>query len=670
MARPPAAPAPAALALALALALLLAPHAARAADPSVPAAGGAPAIAAPRPDRADVLPPHEAARAAAEAALKRSAPLQASAFPPHYANYSLANSRDTFEICKNQSGLAREIGLEELLPIYGLPRELLQHRRVNLATLSRVFAAAAPAARLVIAPLLAGEAELSAALHQDGRLPRLVHFTVRDKDALLPHQALSIATWARLNPGYSILLYDDDDIAAFMAAYHAHHLPLFHRLGSQVERTDLWRYLVLCTFGGVYADSDVVAGRPISDWAQDAGLLTGVENVFESLAAARRRDYTRVMQIVQWTIAARPGHPVVCRMGDYVAAHVEAEAAGSLVEEDRDHAILERTGPGIWSSSVHDYLRQHGVTPEDLVGGGRVGDVRLLPQSVFGCASSTVNLSDPMAWAYHMFKGSWRLHEPGKLLQFISHLYAHLFNSGGANGGAGASPAPAALLEEQGQGQEQEQRRQQQALGRRQLGGGPEEAEAKSGSGSGGGSSSGEVAERRLQQDGAGGSGGLQLQLQPLDAAAPAGGARRRLSLLPAASGLVVAAAVIVGAVAQRGGGKCAGGGGGSGRPCGGLRSSATGALSRVWGGARRLTAGSRAPSVASLSAAGATAALLPLSQPGKGAPGAERPPSGGGGGSGGGCAAASTATRQQGSNGAGVLKRSANSTQCLQSMQ
>ena len=64
------------------------------------------------------------------------------------------------------------------------------------------------------------------------------------------------------------------------------------------------------------------------------------------------------VQMVQWSIAARPGHPVVCRMGQYVAKHVAEERAGEFLDPDRDHAILERTGPGIWSDSVHDYLKQ------------------------------------------------------------------------------------------------------------------------------------------------------------------------------------------------------------------------------------------------------------------------------------------------------------------------
>ena len=36
-----------------------------------------------------------------------------------------------------------------------------------------------------------------------------------------------------------------------------------------VLRSDFWRYLVLATEGGVYADSDVNCLRPMSTWADD-----------------------------------------------------------------------------------------------------------------------------------------------------------------------------------------------------------------------------------------------------------------------------------------------------------------------------------------------------------------------------------------------------------------
>lgn len=344
---------------------------------------------------------------------------------PVYRNYTFNNSKDTFELCKVESALKREVSLDELLPILELPKEVTSKRTHTLVQLIDLIHNVQPDVSVVFAPMLYGDADLAGVLSPG--IPRLIHFTVRDKNSLVPHQVISIASWAKFNPGYSIMLFDDADIRLFMTTYFPDLLPTFDGLSSEVERTDMWRYLVLCIFGGVYADSDVVAAKPIDDWDQEAGLLTGIENVFTSLEAAQKRDYTRTVQMVQWVISAHRGHPVVCRMGEYVRRHVANEAAGIIHYADRDHAILERTGPGIWSSSVADYLNEHGKTLEDVVMGARVGDVRILPQTVFGCASSTYNLVDGVPYIYHMFKGSWRISSPNKVFMFLHGLYSRMF---------------------------------------------------------------------------------------------------------------------------------------------------------------------------------------------------------------------------------------------------
>jgi hypothetical protein len=136
-----------------------------------------------------------AAGSAAAAALPAPRPLARV-----HSNYTFNTSRDTFELCREQSGLKREISLEELLPQFGLPKDLTQRKVITLAQTLELSAAAAPRATLVVAPMLHGDADLAGSLSE--ALPRLVHFTVRDKDALVPHQAVSIISWAVKNPGY------------------------------------------------------------------------------------------------------------------------------------------------------------------------------------------------------------------------------------------------------------------------------------------------------------------------------------------------------------------------------------------------------------------------------------------------------------------------------------
>lgn len=70
---------------------------------------------------------------------------------------------------------------------------------------------------------------------------------------------------------------------------------------------------------------------------------------------AEEASYVHKIQVVQWTVASKRSHPVVCRMGAAIKAFVEQEAAdGYRFEQDKGHdaSILLRTGPGIWSTEV------------------------------------------------------------------------------------------------------------------------------------------------------------------------------------------------------------------------------------------------------------------------------------------------------------------------------
>jgi hypothetical protein len=43
-----------------------------------------------------------------------------------------------------------------------------------------------------------------------GLLPR--NPLLQDKHKVAPHQVLSILSWGKLNPGYTLLMYDNDDM--------------------------------------------------------------------------------------------------------------------------------------------------------------------------------------------------------------------------------------------------------------------------------------------------------------------------------------------------------------------------------------------------------------------------------------------------------------------------
>jgi hypothetical protein len=227
-----------------------------------------------------------------------------SSVAPILSNYSFGSATDTFEICRQQAGMpeGQEVSQDELLQQFRLPKDLNKHKHLTLPQLVELLHSVQPDFRVVFQPMLSGETDIGRLIDpapQAHSLPKLVHFTVKDKNRLRPHQVLAMASWAFFNPGYSLMLFDDADIRAFMTTYYSNLLATFDGLGTPVERTDLWRYLVLCRMGGVYADSDVMAARPISQWAQDAGLLVGIENVFTTPEEARQRSYSRQVSMAQ-----------------------------------------------------------------------------------------------------------------------------------------------------------------------------------------------------------------------------------------------------------------------------------------------------------------------------------------------------------------------------------
>jgi hypothetical protein len=182
------------------------------------------------------------------------------------------------------------------------------------ASNNRTAAAAPTVARLVPdpVPFLRSSAPSSLPVDRNG-VPMLVHVTLKDKNALQRHQLLSLASWARQNPGYALLLYDDSDLRAYILSdddwfsrvgqppgreeeeeeaglaqngtaagalagrrralaeggaaagggkkqKRVSAADVYARLETPVERADLWRYMVMCRHGGIYADSDTLVG--------------------------------------------------------------------------------------------------------------------------------------------------------------------------------------------------------------------------------------------------------------------------------------------------------------------------------------------------------------------------------------------------------------------------
>ncbi|KZP00811.1 glycosyltransferase family 32 protein [Calocera viscosa TUFC12733] len=189
---------------------------------------------------------------------------------------------------------------------------------------------------------------------------------------------------------------------------------VWNTLPRGVLRSDMLRYLVLLLEGGVYSDTDTICLKPISRWGRFAEVWTvdpgseaelgeQVEQAWEGDREESARGdpprgvivgveadvgtrpdwhqwWPRPLQIVQWTLAAPPHHPVMLDALRRVhaatafaaswvvlqnATHPEGKAASHNrpweVKDAREElggpmSVMEWTGPGVFTDAALTYL--------------------------------------------------------------------------------------------------------------------------------------------------------------------------------------------------------------------------------------------------------------------------------------------------------------------------
>ncbi|GBF90195.1 alpha-1,6-mannosyltransferase subunit [Raphidocelis subcapitata] len=253
-------------------------------------------------------------------------------------------------------------------------------------------------------------------------LPLLIHMTLRDKASFSRHHVLSIASWSRANPDYALLMFDDSDLRSYLSHNLENGAELFDQLKTPVERADLWRYVVMCTHGGVYADADTLCVRPVQEWnrenGHDAEVFFGVEDVFRRDPLAGDSGWGQRaglfgVQFEQWALASAPGHPVHCGVARRISERIASEARSPKPRGEDNWSILHRTGPHVWTDAVLAWTHGKGVGyHEGLQTGGRLvgGGARVMPGETFGCAARFFNREAKLDQVYvmHMFRGGWR----------------------------------------------------------------------------------------------------------------------------------------------------------------------------------------------------------------------------------------------------------------------
>lgn len=203
-------------------------------------------------------------------------------------------------------------------------------------------------------------------------------------------------TWTTKNPlhRYEVLTDDNAD------NYVEHHfgslglnrpdiIEVYKSLDAKIIKSDLLRYLIMYVEGGVYADIDVEAIRPVKKFVPktfneaDIDMVIGIE-VDEPDFVSHPVLGSKAQSFCQWTFMCKPRLPVMLRLIENIMKwlHELSLKQGKPISElhlDFDE-VLSGTGPSAFTAAILTEMsktvgepvvwdRFHELTEPKLVGG-------------------------------------------------------------------------------------------------------------------------------------------------------------------------------------------------------------------------------------------------------------------------------------------------------------
>jgi mannosyltransferase OCH1-like enzyme len=173
----------------------------------------------------------------------------------------------------------------------------------------------------------------------NSKIPKVIWQTYKDPYEDLPQYIKDVSmTWINNNPNYKYVYMDDTEARNFVLnQYGQDWLSIWDTCPLGVMRGDLWRYLIINKYGGVYADLDTVCIDPIDSWLKD-----GYDAVF--CLDDDMKSYA------QLAFASVPNHAIFNKVLNLI------KQAFINPDYSNPNFVHDLTGVNIWTKAVKSQL--------------------------------------------------------------------------------------------------------------------------------------------------------------------------------------------------------------------------------------------------------------------------------------------------------------------------
>lgn len=174
-------------------------------------------------------------------------------------------------------------------------------------------------------------------------VPAVLHqIWMQGKDAVPSKYAAARATWKQMHPGWEIRVWDEADLTALIQGTPWEKaVRLCRRL---IQRADVMRCAVLERYGGVYADMDMYALKPLDALLHNDSHVQVGETTFQGVPLVHR-----VMRLNNGIILCPPN--LSFWQNEFLPALMLRLHTHTLLDDiSPAWNTIRTTGPGLWSS--------------------------------------------------------------------------------------------------------------------------------------------------------------------------------------------------------------------------------------------------------------------------------------------------------------------------------
>ncbi|UCB46774.1 MAG: hypothetical protein JSV25_04965 [Spirochaetota bacterium] len=205
-----------------------------------------------------------------------------------------------------------------------------------------------------------------------GAIPQLLH-RIWIGPRVFPHRKdlRWIQSFDDLNSGFTRVVWRDDDIRTLLSSSYQEYEDIYSRYKLNIQRADLARYLVLYEYGGMYADLDVSAVRPMSELHTahpDKKFFCFVEIVLTEERAnaigngepirkiGKEKGFGVIPEdqerIASDLVSCTPKHPMMLKI-------LEEVKRRSVLKVKKQYDVFYTTGPDLFTTVVHRHLKDN-----------------------------------------------------------------------------------------------------------------------------------------------------------------------------------------------------------------------------------------------------------------------------------------------------------------------